>query len=517
MSRVISGVDPIFKKYIEDNKKLDAIRRQNQINSNKLYESDIQKYYAARFPDMVASDMLASSKPGIPHVFVNKDAVGDITISLQQFFQRFLDAQSVVKIMNDLSDQEQKVIFYFKKKFETELHSTFNVRDVISYDAFLLFCKRFAKEFGGITQTTASSTTTSSSKPVPPPKPPKPAKTTPVDSISPSTPPIPPKSIINDPIDSQPSFRSQNSNYRTSRAPRRLEISSDISEDSDSEIEIEIPSIIKTNNSGKQTAPHTIAYFKYLAGISAEPFEIFFRNNNNNQYTKIWNSWKNVFFNPDQIGQKNFNITGFREVYTKLRNLLPSTTQLPSTNIPKNYYTGRGIKGQRKKSDPRLAKIILGKGASFEKLKKPRKEKTHNYFEKNGFKVDRDQLENNQLIIKKDNGQHRYGPHFIGDKTKHVIESFLKNETIDNNEYQKLSLADKLPLYFINYFLKINNELPDLRSDLKNQFEILKGSLQAGNDNPKIFQQLKLILALMVETKMITKNTMMSMLHDSII
>jgi hypothetical protein len=93
----------------------------------------------------------------------------------------------------------------------------------------------------------------------------------------------------------------------------------------------------------------------------------------------------------------------------------------------------------------------------------------------------------------------------------------LKHETIDENEYHKFSLADKLPLYFINYFLKISDKVPDLRADLKQQFDILKGSLQAGNDNPKIFNQLKLILSLMVETKMITKNTMMSMLHDSII
>jgi hypothetical protein len=137
-------------KYIEDNKKLDAIRRENEIIQNKLYQSDTMKYYAARFPDMVASNELASSKPAIPHVFVAKDAVGDIAIQLKNFFQRFLDGQSADEIMNDLSDKEQKVIFYFRKKFETELHATFNMRDQVSYEAFLLFCKRFSKEFGGV-------------------------------------------------------------------------------------------------------------------------------------------------------------------------------------------------------------------------------------------------------------------------------------------------------------------------------------------------------------------------------
>jgi hypothetical protein len=500
-TRKIVGVDPVFAKYLESAKKdYDPFLKSNNAFKQKLADEDFKKYYAAKFPDLHNANDLLSNRPSIPAVFVKNTTGDDVGVLLMQFLKKFLDVPSTQEILNDLSLEEQTVIYYFRKKFEEEIHNTFSMREPISYDAFLLFSKRFAREFGGVSLKPGSSK--------------GPPKTPPTTRTTAQTPITPKKSVFT------PGDISNSDNEIESKKQSLIDlVSAYVSPEREPmktpTLFSEVPSLYKVSQQGIPAQKQTIDHYKFIAKEANNTFDSYYgqQNNKNDKLHDIWQIWKGVFQNPKQIETGEINLLNFKKVYSSLKNALPSDVQtsIPSVTISRNWTKGKGIVKDRDK-DPRIGIIFTGRGVSL-----PKKEKTHNYHKKNGFMVDLDQLNKNQLIVKKDNGQHRYGPHFISDKTKRIILNFLQNETIDEEVYEKLSLVDKVPLFFINYYLKISNEMPDLRADLREQFSVLKGSVEAGNNNPLLLHQTKLILALMVETKMITKNTMLSMLHDVII
>jgi hypothetical protein len=466
--RIIQGIDPVYQRYLDLNKESEAVRKLNLATANKLYKNDLAKYYAKRFPDMPGNEHLLPNNKEVSHIFVTRDgAQGDISVNLRVFFEKFLDVSSIESILNDLTKQEQSVIYYFKKRFHDELNKTFSFKDPISYSSFLLFCRRFVREYAAITPSSSST----SSKPPTLTIPKSPPIQTPPGS-PPITPPSSPKNTF----------------------------------------QYDIPSIEKTHAGGQNPSADTIMINKFLANSSYQAFDSFYDKivDGKEEEYYTWETWKRIFESPDAfMNSPRFSSTNFKRVYNKLKGGLPESLSynLPRSKIKRDEIEGRTKGKGMSFHDPR---IVRGRGSSETQI-----EKTHQYHSQNGFKIDLTQLKKNRLLIKKNNGQHRHDS-YISNKLKDIILQFIKNGRIEEAEYQKFNLHEKLAIFYINYYLKIQDDLEDFREDLQEQFNILRGSIVAGNTNSAILQQIKTILLLMNHVKIINKNNMVAMMTDLI-
>jgi hypothetical protein len=109
----------------------------------------------------------------------------------------------------------------------------------------------------------------------------------------------------------------------------------------------------------------------------------------------------------------------------------------------------------------------------------------------------------------------------ITDELKNLIYYLFDTGEIDYQSGQKLKENEKIILNNLimksglNLQLKYkSNKLDDDIDAIIEEFEILKGEIIAGNDNPKIKQDIKDILNKLVRLKKITKDTADDILQD---
>jgi len=121
--------------------------------------------------------------------------------------------------------------------------------------------------------------------------------------------------------------------------------------------------------------------------------------------------------------------------------------------------------------------------------------------------VDTKHLNNNKLAVKyKSTAKIIIKPTAINDKQKNVINSIIHNK-FKQNEYDKLTTDERVIVD--EFCLKANvncvKSLDDTGDKLFMKYEILVGSINAGNDNPSIIQMLKEVVLELTKMKKISK------------
>jgi hypothetical protein len=114
--------------------------------------------------------------------------------------------------------------------------------------------------------------------------------------------------------------------------------------------------------------------------------------------------------------------------------------------------------------------------------------------------LNRQKLNDDILQIKGEGGANaNFKSRRISPTLKAVFQSLLENKTPDFSLISKLSKTDKETLYEavkITKYDKISIDAPSKSDDekLANEFDVLRGSILGGNDNPQTIKRFKLIL-----------------------
>ena len=97
----------------------------------------------------------------------------------------------------------------------------------------------------------------------------------------------------------------------------------------------------------------------------------------------------------------------------------------------------------------------------------------------------------------------------VSENIKNLIIKLLEDQKLDYNIMQKLSPSDRELFHNIVYRAKLDNQLglsgyqDDKYQEQLRRFELLRGEILAGNNNPEIMKELKyLILNFMANGKM---------------
>jgi len=160
--------------------------------------------------------------------------------------------------------------------------------------------------------------------------------------------------------------------------------------------------------------------------------------------------------------------------------------------------TGRGIRQKPSK------KSIVDRVAVV-------REKPKVYVPFGKYYINKEKLEDNILMVKS------LGGFIVAWKTRRIsplltklIKLLLADETPDYNIVSKLSTEDKKDLYDLCKVtkydkIKIDTPMKDLDEQEENRFEVLKGSILAGNDNPKVIREFKALLIKFLHEKRIPR------------
>ena len=160
--------------------------------------------------------------------------------------------------------------------------------------------------------------------------------------------------------------------------------------------------------------------------------------------------------------------------------------------------TGRGIRKRPSK------KSIVDRVAVV-------REKPKVYVPFGKYYVNKEKLDDNILMIKSMGGA------IVAWKTRRIsplltklIKLLLADETPDYNIVSKLSTEDKKNLHEVCKVtkydkIKIDTPMKDLDEQEENRFEVLKGSILAGNDNPKVIREFKALLIKFLHEKRIPR------------
>jgi hypothetical protein len=118
--------------------------------------------------------------------------------------------------------------------------------------------------------------------------------------------------------------------------------------------------------------------------------------------------------------------------------------------------------------------------------------------------IDKQALKKNTLIVKTSNNQYRFGPGQVSSSARDFLIHFLEDpEALSLEVYDRLLNEAKFNSFFIVRCLGVRRDIPDYREDVQNQFYVLRGSIEAGNDNRSILFQLKHTLQVMIALRMI--------------
>ncbi len=121
--------------------------------------------------------------------------------------------------------------------------------------------------------------------------------------------------------------------------------------------------------------------------------------------------------------------------------------------------------------------------------------------------VDTKHLNNNKLAVKyKSTAKIIIKPTAINDKQKNVINSIIHNK-FKQSDYDKLNMDERVIIDHFCYKSGVNcvKSIDDTGDKLFMKYEILVGSINAGNDNPNIIQMLKDVVFELTKMKRISK------------
>lgn len=184
-----------------------------------------------------------------------------------------------------------------------------------------------------------------------------------------------------------------------------------------------------------------------------------------------------------------------------------SSSSSPTANSSKpSAPTGNGLKKKKHSkhkstNNPKkkLKYIIKGKGAQNNRNKeKP-------------FYVDVDSLNRNVLSVKyRTSRKYKINPMVISDGEKHMIIQIITYKQFNDQIYSKLSGEEKRRIELLIHELKMDNELEGYdpfasTKDLYNQLQIIRGQIEAGNNNPSLKAIARKIISELYALKRLTK------------
>lgn len=159
--------------------------------------------------------------------------------------------------------------------------------------------------------------------------------------------------------------------------------------------------------------------------------------------------------------------------------------------------TGRGAVKSRKEKFKKKVEIVG--------------EKPKPYVSFGKYYLNRQKLNDDILQIKGEGGANaNFKSRRISPTLKSVFQSLLENKTPDFSLISKLSNTDKETLYEAvktTKYDKISIDAPSKSEDekLANEFDVLRGSILGGNDNPQTIKRFKLLLVKLMNSRRIPR------------
>jgi hypothetical protein len=156
----------------------------------------------------------------------------------------------------------------------------------------------------------------------------------------------------------------------------------------------------------------------------------------------------------------------------------------------KPRFMGNGLKNKKPK---RRGLKFVGYGKAIPKIEDVDKV---NHFVKGHLYIDMNKMNDNILAIKYVKTGNKKNEVQITDNTKAVLIQLINNK-FNASSYEKLNENEKKIISFVNHIFKLVSK--DILSnepieELYNKYQILKGQIEAGNNNPLILKNLKQIL-----------------------
>jgi hypothetical protein len=182
---------------------------------------------------------------------------------------------------------------------------------------------------------------------------------------------------------------------------------------------------------------------------------------------------------------------------------------------PKAKYAhrklGLGIKGKAKKGAKKGAKYGKGMAIEMKGVTAPvpvRPDRSDLYYSFGVFAVHKKSLGDNVLNLKyKSFSQvHKFPKRAISEDLKDIILDAIETKKINNKLFNALAEADKIYLRDVVTEAKLASVFPNIypklvsgdgvavNSDPYERFDILKGELIAGNNNPEIKKEMRLLV-----------------------
>ena len=200
---------------------------------------------------------------------------------------------------------------------------------------------------------------------------------------------------------------------------------------------------------------------------------------------KRYNSRTNTFRDDDDIVRADVEV-------------LPRITlEGDDATIDFRDMTGRGAVKSRKEKFKKKVEIVG--------------EKPKPYVSFGKYYLNRQKLNDDILQIKGEGGANaNFKSRRISPTLKAVFQSLLENKTPDFSLISKLSNTDKETLYEAvktTKYDKISIDAPSKSEDekLANEFDVLRGSILGGNDNPQTIKRFKLLLVKLMNSRRIPR------------
>lgn len=131
------------------------------------------------------------------------------------------------------------------------------------------------------------------------------------------------------------------------------------------------------------------------------------------------------------------------------------------------------------------------------------------------YYIDRSKLKKNVLEIRYVKNRHLIPvkPHVISAKLKNIIENHLQGEFKASDTYD-LSAKEKHLLLMIAPYLNINKDDLDENDEYHDRFEVIRGSIMAGNNNENIKKEARKYLLHAYQTGQINRMTYTTMIEE---
>lgn len=195
---------------------------------------------------------------------------------------------------------------------------------------------------------------------------------------------------------------------------------------------------------------------------------------------------------------------------------VPRAVSLTSEESPQPGLTrGSGMLVSNRRTRKTTHRKLVGRGIGLERP-------VHREF--GNFLIDMPHLEKNILYVKHQSGNrvNRIPKARISDDVKALIQDILERKSVNRAYYEKLSPPDKRFLNKIfeksklDFELGLSKEITEQKREDFKRFELVRGIVQAGNNNPEVLEELAYWLATFQRDGLLDRDEVQAILVDLI-